>query len=344
MNPSERQQATSSKGTCFIDRSAPSAIFASDGMPRAAGRVSMIENLLTGSTVGPSLRMVTAMDSAVPHPSAECSQTFDRRRMLQLAGCLGFAATVGACAKPGPDASASPQAPTSPNSPQPPSPAVSPESVPTVDASAPSEVSPPTPALVAASGIMLCRDSWRAQPALPDGRTHTITRMTIHHTAAVLGDNRSAPSRLRQHQQYHQGERGWIDIAYHVGVDRNGNIYELRDWTLAGDTATDYDPAGHFLVLCEGDFDQELVSDLQLQSAALAFAWATQTFRIGSDTLGSHRDFASTACPGANLYARVTSGELRGLIDEYAAGGPVALQKVCGPEAAAMVANIEAGI
>ena len=62
--------------------------------------------------------------------------------------------------------------------------------------------------------------------------------MTLHHTAVVLGDNRYAPARLRQHQRFHQDERGWIDIAYHVGVDRNGNIYELRTPELAGDTAT----------------------------------------------------------------------------------------------------------
>ena len=52
--------------------------------------------------------------------------------------------------------------------------------------------------------------------------------MTIHHTAVVLGNNSNAPARLRQHQQYHQDSQGWIDIAYHIGVDRNGNIFELR--------------------------------------------------------------------------------------------------------------------
>ena len=77
--------------------------------------------------------------------------------------------------------------------------------------------------------------------------------MTIHHTAAVLGDNANAPARLLQHQRYHQEKQGWIDIAYHLSVDRRGNIYELREPTLVGDTATRYDPTGHFLVVCEGD-------------------------------------------------------------------------------------------
>jgi hypothetical protein len=164
--------------------------------------------------------------------------------------------------------------------------------------------------------------------------------MTIHHTAAVLGDNSNIMDRLRQHQRYHQDEKGWIDIAYHVGIDRNGNIFELRTPELAGDTATNYDPAGHFLVVCEGNFDQESVTEELLTGAALAFAWATQTFGIATETLAGHRDFAATACPGENLYAHVASGDLKQRVDGILAAGTVDLQRVCGPEAAAIVEQI----
>jgi N-acetylmuramoyl-L-alanine amidase len=194
------------------------------------------------------------------------------------------------------------------------------------------------------AGVLLCRDSWGARPARPGGKPHTLTRMTIHHSGVVLGDNRKAPGRLRQHQRYHQDQLGWIDIAYHVSVDRNGDIYELRTPTLAGDTATDYDTTGHFLVLCEGDFDVEEVTDAQLNGAALVFAWAAQTFGLASDTLAGHRDVApTTSCPGANLYSHLTSGDLKRRIDALLATGSVSLQKICGPDAAAVVADIEAG-
>ncbi len=168
--------------------------------------------------------------------------------------------------------------------------------------------------------------------------------MTLHHTGVVLGDNRDSPARLRQHQRFHQDQRGWIDIAYHVGVDRNGNIFELRSYELAGDTNTGYDTTGHFLVLCEGNFDEEDVTEAQLHGAALVFAWAAQRFGISSDTLAGHRDVSpGTACPGANLYAHLASGELRRRIDDLLAAGGVNLRSVCGPEAAAIVADIEAG-
>ncbi len=195
----------------------------------------------------------------------------------------------------------------------------------------------------AASAPLLCREAWGARPARPGGKRHTITRMTLHHEAVVLGDNRNAPERLRKDQQYHQDQKGWIDIAYHVAVDRNGNLYELRNTGLAGDTATDYDTTGHFLVLCEGDFDQEPVSEAQLRGTALAFAWAAQNFGIKSDTLAGHRDFAQTSCPGANLYAHLSSGDLKRRIDTLLAGGGVDLERFCGPAAATRVAAIEAG-
>ncbi|OBK70966.1 N-acetylmuramoyl-L-alanine amidase [Mycobacterium sp. 1274761.0] len=190
---------------------------------------------------------------------------------------------------------------------------------------------------------MLCRDAWGAKPPLPGGVTHKLSRMTLHHTGAVLGDNANAPGRLRQHQRLHQGERGWIDIAYHVGVDRNGNIYHLREPDLVGDTATEYNPTGHFLVLCEGDFDQEVATQEQVNSAALVFAWAAQRFNIPTDTLSGHKDFAATSCPGADLYAYLASGDLKRRVDDMVAAGPVSLQEICGEEAREKVAAIEAG-
>lgn len=246
----------------------------------------------------------------VVDPVASCRhdggpEPLSRRRLLKLVGGAGAAALVSGCGKPTTTASSVP--------------------------------------LSAASAAMLCRDAWGARPARPGGRPHTITRMTLHHEAVVLGDNRNAPGRLRQDQRYHQDTKGWVDIAYHVGVDRDGNIYELRTPQIAGDTATDYDPTGHFLVLCEGDFDQEAVSEAQLHGAALAFAWAARTFHIATGTLAGHRDLAQTSCPGANLYAHVSSGDLQRRVDDLLAGDTVNLQRICGPEAAAVVAAIEAG-
>jgi N-acetyl-anhydromuramyl-L-alanine amidase AmpD len=163
--------------------------------------------------------------------------------------------------------------------------------------------------------------------------------MTLHHSGIVLGDNHNAVTRLQEHQRYHQDDLGWIDIAYHVGIDRDGRIFELRATELAGDTATEYDPTGHFLVMCEGDYNQETVSEAQLHSLAVVFAWSSQKFHIKTETLLGHRDLAATACPGENLYAHIASGELKRRIDDLLTAGTIGLRPVCGSEAAEILSG-----
>lgn len=171
----------------------------------------------------------------------------------------------------------------------------------------------------------------------------TVDRMTLHHSAVALPDNREIVARLQQHQRFHQDDRGWIDIAYHVAVDRNGNIFALRDTAIAGDTATDYDPMGHFLVLAEGNFDEELPSEAQLAGTALVFAWAARRFGITVNTLASHREVATgTSCPGMNLESHMISGDLTRRVTDLL-NTEFELRPICGPEAAARVAAIETG-
>ena len=167
--------------------------------------------------------------------------------------------------------------------------------------------------------------------------------MTVHHSAVALPDNRGIVARLQQHQRYHMDDKGWVDIAYHYAVDRNGNIFTLRDTAIAGDTATDYNTEGHFLVLCEGDFDQEQVSEAQLNGAALIFAWAAEQFGITTNTLASHKEVTPvTSCPGTTLEAHMTSGDLKRRIDDVIATG-FALTPIGAQQAAPIVAAIEAG-
>src|ERR671916_526510 len=97
-------------------------------------------------------------------PPSDGDRALSRRRLLGLAGAAGLAAaTASACsAEPAPR----------------PSPTQSP--------------SPTAPAVSPASRLKLCRDAWGANPPRRAGTPHTLNRMTIHHTAAVLGDNSNA--------------------------------------------------------------------------------------------------------------------------------------------------------
>jgi len=202
-----------------------------------------------------------------------------------------------------------------------------------------SETSAPPTAVPVLVVPVLCRDAWGAVAAGPADASHVPVRITLHHTAVVLDDNRKAPGRLRQHQRFHK-DSGFSDIAYHVGVDRNGNVYELRDPQVPGQTFTDYDPSGHFLVLAEGDFDTELPSDAQLEGLAQVIAGAAHRHDIPVDTLTGHRDHADTACPGDNLYVRMS--DLRTRAGQLLAEGP-GLSVWCDAAAVERVAAIERG-
>ena len=274
--------------------------------------------------------IVTTMDTF--EPSAGCTKHVSRRRALWLAGAAGLGAVASACSTDDRGASVTESATPAADS-------VTPSAAPVSSVA-------PVPPPKAITAPMLCRESWGALAPLPGDRRPNIpiTRMTIHHTAVYLGDNSNAPARLRQHQAFHQNQRGWFDIAYHVSVDRNGNIYQLRAPEIAGDTATNYDPAGHFLVVCEGNFDEENVSQAQLDGAAMAFAWASQQYDVSPEVLDGHRDNShDTACPGADLYSYVINGDLKRRVAALVAAGGVDLQTICGPEAAAVVASIENG-
>jgi len=266
-------------------------------------------------------------------------ENVSRRWLLQVGSGVGLAALINACtSQQASEPASETAAKMSPSRAATTSPSSSAAAMATTEATA-----LPSPSSIASSAPMLCREAWGARPARPGGTPQVPNRMTVHHSAVVLGANSNAPARIRADQRYHQDSKGWIDIAYHMGVDRNGNIYELRNPELVGDTATTYDPTGHFLVLCEGDYDQETVTEDMLNGVARACAWAAQRYSISPERLAGHKDFAATSCPGANLYAHIASGDIKSRIQNLVAAGGGGLERACGPEAAARVAAIEAG-
>lgn len=254
-----------------------------------------------------------------------------RRKVLAGLAALGATGVAGAAAWRGVDEPAVVAEP-SPTPVTPPSTSATPVT--------PSVAESPTARAMLAVPL-LCRDAWDAGPARPTEASHVPARLTLHHTAVALHDNRKAPGRLRQHQRYHQ-DSGFSDIAYHVGVDRNGNLYELRDPAVPGETFTDYDPTGHYLLLAEGEFGSEMPSDAQLEGLALVMAAVSHDRGIAVETLTGHRDHdPATQCPGDNLYARL--GDLRARADQILAEAEPELRIWCDDGAFQQVAAIERG-
>jgi len=149
---------------------------------------------------------------------------------------------------------------------------------------------------------MRSRPSWGARPAAPGGRPHTITRLILHHSAGAAVGAAGAAAALRGIQAFHQNEKGWIDVAYHLFVDQDGGLWEGRDRALAGDTATTYDPAGGLLVCVLGDHERAppapaVGAALRALGPKLAAAFGVPAEWV------LHGDLAATACPGRHLRA-----------------------------------------
>jgi hypothetical protein len=158
------------------------------------------------------------------------------------------------------------------------------------------------------------RVEWGAKPPVLPMRAHTLSRLTIHHTGTEQNFNRTVPEKLRGLQLFSQrddslasGRRkpAWPDVPYHFYVGIDGVVGEGRDWRYAGDTNTEYDPAGHLLVVVEGNFEKDTLTTAQRRTLDVIVPALARRFRIPSERLASHRDYARTQCPGANLYAEL---------------------------------------
>lgn len=193
-----------------------------------------------------------------------------------------------------------------------------------------------------AAAAAICKDAWGAAPVGAGFVAHAVERITVHHTAAMLADNRDAPRRLRGHQRFHRNA-GWPDLAYHFVIDAHGHVYEGRPVAYRGDTFTEYDPTGHLLVACEGHFDRQPLPAAQLASLTDVLAWGVERFGVGVDTIGGHRDYTSTTCPGAAVRPLLADGTIGAGVEQRLRAGGVELAPFCGPAAADLVAAIEAG-
>jgi hypothetical protein len=169
-------------------------------------------------------------------------------------------------------------------------------------------------ALIPPEVQFVSRAEWGARPPVLPMRAHTLSRLTIHHTGTNQNFNRTVADKLRGLQLFSQRDDSlasgrlkpaWPDVPYHFYVSIDGVVGEGRDWRYAGDTNTEYDPAGHLLVVVEGNFQKDTLTTAQRRTLDVIVPALARSFGISADRLASHRDYARTECPGANLYAEL---------------------------------------
>lgn len=178
-------------------------------------------------------------------------------------------------------------------------------------------VSPPMP-----QGMRFVpRSAWGAHPPVLAMKEHVPNRLTIHHTATVQNPAPTIEQKMSGLQAFSQRDDSlasgrkkpaWADVPYHYYVAVDGAVAEGREWRYVGDTNTEYDPAGHLLVVVEGNFEADTLTSAQRRTLDALIPTLARHFRIAGSMLGGHRDFANTQCPGRTLYAELP--RLRGLV------------------------------
>ena len=156
------------------------------------------------------------------------------------------------------------------------------------------------------------RSAWNAADPKPF-KQHIPERITIHHEGTKFEKNEDAAKHIKNVQTWGMGkDRNWIDIPYHFLIDPNGNIYEGRNIFTVGETATEYDPTGHLLITCMGNFEEQEVSDEQLEALICLIAYCCEKYQISPETIASHKDYSNqTVCPGKNLYKHLENNYIK---------------------------------
>ena len=181
---------------------------------------------------------------------------------------------------------------------------------------------------------IVTRSQWGADETLRNGCVpdwaDTTRAATVHHTAGTnTYTPEQAPGIVRGIMSYHITVRGWCDIGYHALVDKYGTIYEGRIGGLTNPIIGAHTLGfnrRNFGVSVMGDFTTTDVPAAAVDSVAKVIAMRFHDFYVNPNgtatltsadsgslypagtevtvpTIDGHRDFQSTACPGAKLYA-----------------------------------------
>jgi hypothetical protein len=222
----------------------------------------------------------------------------------------------------------------------------------------PTSTRPPAPTSTALRPTIVTRAGWGADEKIREAGdpeyADKINAVFVHHTdTAAAYDCKDSASIVRWVYTYHVTSNKWRDVGYNFLVDKCGTVFEGRyggtDLPVIGAHTYGFNTRSTGIAVL-GSFPDDkgattAISTSMLGSVAAVAAWklgmygvapnpATKTATLvegAKDSppfvlnktysflpISGHRDGFATACPGANLYAKLPT------IRAYAAG-PVAV-------------------
>ncbi|MAJ46069.1 MAG: hypothetical protein CMJ57_01915 [Planctomycetaceae bacterium] len=174
----------------------------------------------------------------------------------------------------------------------------------------------PAPATLpeAAPSGTLARSYWAKGAPIPSriNPMGTPNRITIHHDGMppFSGTRQSeVAARIELIRRAHLNRDGgnrWGDIGYHFVVDRAGRVWEARPITYQGAHVKNQNER-NIGILCLGNFEQQRPSRDQVRGLEILVVNLRNKYRVPTSRVRTHRELASTLCPGRHLQDAVNS-------------------------------------
>jgi hypothetical protein len=165
---------------------------------------------------------------------------------------------------------------------------------------------------------VLNRQTWatRGPVVTRANRMGQIRSITVHHDGmspyySTLYDDTAR--RLESIRNSHVG-RGWADIGYHYAIDPSGRVWACRPESLQGAHVKDYNP-GNLGILVLGNYEEQRPTAASTRTLDLLIAAKMDEHRLNLRSVYTHREWASTACPGRHLQTHMQTAR--------ASGGPI---------------------
>lgn len=137
------------------------------------------------------------------------------------------------------------------------------------------------------------------------GIPHAIRHLTVHHQGLRWEPGNDVIAYLNRLQQWSRDTKGWVDVPYHYIIGPDGTIYAGRSPSVAGDTNTEYNTQGHAQVMLLGNFEEQVPTVQQWDSAVKLLAHLLRVHGLPPASIGAHLHHSTqTACPGTNLMSR----------------------------------------
>lgn len=133
-----------------------------------------------------------------------------------------------------------------------------------------------------------------------------INAVHMHHTWRPNHAQDQGLKSVEGMWQYHTQVNGWSDIAQHITISSNGNIWTGRSWNQPPASAAGHNgnrEIGPFMVEMIGDFDEghDRFEGRQWEVVLEVIARVQLQFNLPVESLKFHNQMSRKSCPGTSL-------------------------------------------